>query len=100
VTPPGEKRVRALLLSLVVAPGAGQLAQGRRARGALMLAPALGLTCALLGFVVCWTWIELVYNVPARSRKKYIPPSRISGRSEPRNTRRSKPESTPVMSAA
>jgi len=32
------------------------------------------------------------------SRKKYMPPRRMSGSSEPRNTRRSKPESTPVTS--
>ena len=62
--PPVEKRLRALLLSLMVCPGAGQLLLGRRGRGALMALAAVGLTCALLAFVLWQTWVELVHSVP------------------------------------
>lgn len=61
--PPVEKRVRAVLLSLIVCPGAGQFLLGRRARGALMALAALGLTCALMAFVLWQTWVELVEDV-------------------------------------
>lgn len=57
--PSVEKRLSALLLSLVVCPGAGQWLLGRRARGALMALAAVGLTGALLAFALWQTWVEL-----------------------------------------
>jgi len=41
--------------------------------------------------------LEVEQSALAASRKKYMPPSRISGNSEPRKTSRSKPERTPVI---
>lgn len=62
--PSGERRVSALLLSLLVCPGAGQFLLGRRRRGALMALLAVGLTFGLLAFLTWHVFVELAQGTP------------------------------------